>query len=122
MPAGASVAQIIHYGQLMRSSRFQKFDYGWTRNLRLYGSTRPSNYRLRRITASVALHYGRNDLFANIRDVIRTSEQLPNLFGLFPVSHPRFNHFDFMWAKNIRELLYDRIVVLMKSVECKLDE
>lgn len=116
-PAGSSAAQIIHYGQLMRTTRFQRFDHGAIRNLQIYGSIRPPIYQLERISAPVALHYGRNDLFADVRDVQRLSTQLPNLFGLFPVPHPRFNHFDFLWARNIRELLYNRVVVLMRSAE-----
>lgn len=116
-PAGASAAQIIHYGQLMRTTRFQKYDHGILSNLRLYGSLRPPIYRLERITASVALHYGRNDLFADVKDVLRLSKRLPNLFGLYPVPHPRFNHFDFLWAKSVRELLYNRLVVVMKTAE-----
>lgn len=116
-PAGASAAQIIHYGQLMGSTRFQKYDHGMFTNLRMYGSIRPPVYHLERITASVALHYGRNDLFSDVKDVLRLSKQLPNLFGLYPAPHPRFNHFDFLWARNVRELLYNRLVVVMRTAE-----
>lgn len=111
------MTQIVHYGQLMKSTEFRRFDYGWHRNLRSYGKFKPPNYQLGRINASVALHYGTNDLFVDVHDVLRLGSQLPNLFGLFPVSHPRFNHFDFLWAKNVRELLYNRVVTVMKTAE-----
>lgn len=116
-PAGSSAAQIIHYGQLMRTSRFRKFDHGAIRNLQLYGSLLPPEYRLHRVTAPVALHYGHNDLLAAVEDIHRLGAKLSNVLGYFPVAHPRFNHFDFLWARNVRDLLYKRVVALMKTAE-----
>lgn len=41
--------------------------------------------------------------------------ELGNPFGKFLVPDKRFNHIDFMWAKNGKELLYDYILDQMKQ-------
>lgn len=101
----------------MNTRQFRQYDHGVIGNVRVYGSPRPPIYPINRVTAPVALHYGRNDLLAAVEDVLRLGSDLPNLIGLFPVSHPKFNHLDFVWARNIRELLYERIVLLMRTAE-----
>lgn len=83
----------------------------------MYGSYDPPNYSLHNITAPVALHYGSNDWFAHSDDVEKLSRILPNLVGLFKAKDPHFNHFDFIWAHNVRELVYNDLVELMKKHE-----
>lgn len=117
IPSGSSTYQIIHYGQLMKTNRFCLYNYGAIKNLKVYGSLRPPIYNLDQIYAPVALHYGRNDLLASVDDVLKLAGELPNLFGLFPAPHPRFNHIDFLFAKNIRQLVYEKIIILMKTAE-----
>lgn len=117
IPSGSSTRQIIHYGQLMKTDRFCLYNYGAVKNLKVYRSLRPPTYRLDRVYAPVALHYGRNDLLASVEDVLKLGSELPNLFGLFPAPHPRFNHIDFLFAKNVRQLVYEKIITLMRTAE-----
>lgn len=114
-PSGASTRQIIHYGQLMRVNHFRQYDYGYFGNHNRYGTFRPPNYNLEQITAPVALHYGSNDWLAAVVDVQRLASRLPNLVEYREVPHPRFNHLDFVWARNVSELLYNRVLDLMNS-------
>ncbi|XP_055615722.1 lipase 3-like [Toxorhynchites rutilus septentrionalis] len=109
-PAGASVNQIVHYGQGINSRRFRQFDYGLALNLIRYGSITPPNYPLDRVTAPVFLHYGDNDWLAAVRDVQQLSTQLGNTVGLFRVPDNRWNHLDFTYATDAKPLLYDRII------------
>lgn len=117
LPAGAAARQIVHYGQLMQSDHFQKYDLGRLRNKLKYGSFSPPNYALENVTSPVALHYGANDWLSNSKDVEKLAKILPNLVGLYEAKDPRFTHFDFLWAHNIRDLLYDDMVNLMKTYE-----
>lgn len=55
IPAGASVGQIIHYGQLMQIDDFRKYDYGKTKNMIMYGTTTPPKYALENVDAPVVL-------------------------------------------------------------------
>lgn len=47
------------------------------------------------------------------QDVHQLSKDLGNTYGEFPVPHNGFNHLDFMWAKDVKVLLYDKILSLM---------
>lgn len=108
-PAGSSTAQVIHYGQGMKSHRFAQFDYGTVTNLRRYLSRRPPAYPLSQIDSPIILHYSLNDWMAAKVDVLELAKHLRHAH-LDEVDHPRFNHLDFVWAKNIKELLYNKII------------
>lgn len=116
-PAGASTNNLVHYAHGIRSGRFRQFDHGSISNLRLYGNIRPPNYNLRNIRAPVALHYSSNDWLAEPIDVAELNAGLPNSLGMFLVPDQRFNHLDFMWAIDVRTLLYDRVINIMRLVE-----
>lgn len=47
--------------------RFEKFDYGPEKNMVVYGSEIPPEYDLKKVTAPVALYYGKNDLLVDTR-------------------------------------------------------
>ncbi|XP_043269208.1 uncharacterized protein [Venturia canescens] len=115
VPAGASVRQIIHYGQVVKSGKFQQYDHGWVKNWRKYKSLRPPLYDLSRIKVPVSLHYASNDWLSDPRDVDHLYRELGNPIGKFRVPHESFGHIDFLWAKDGKELLYDKIVSLMKK-------
>lgn len=117
LPAGAAVRQVIHYGQLMQNDKFARYDFGTYRNKRIYGRPDPPSYNLNNISAPVALHYGFNDMLADVVDVRKLGNNLPNLVGFFPVADPRCNHFDFIWASSVRTMIYDKVIDLMKRQE-----
>lgn len=116
-PAGASTNQMFHYGQGIRSGRFRQFDHGYISNLLEYGSMRPPAYNLGNIRAPIALHYSSNDWLAEPIDVEELHRGLPNVIGKFLVPDPLFNHLDFCWAIDVRTLLYNRVVNIMRLVE-----
>lgn len=72
-PAGSSVDQIVHYGQLVKSGKFRNFDFGWFKNIRVYGSLSPPDYDLSKITAPVYLHYSGNDWLSAVEVRIKIS-------------------------------------------------
>lgn len=109
-PAGASVKQLVHYGQCVNSSSFRQFDYGPERNRALYGSSVPPNYPLKSIIAPVFLHYGDNDKLTVPQDVRRVNMQLGNSMGLFRVPFNNWNHLDFIYGSSAKSLLYDGVI------------
>lgn len=121
---------------------FHQFDYGPDQNILKYGNIKPPDYDLSKVTAPVAIWYGLNDrlvyhevrkieeylwfwvklqetLFTSFllsfQDVVALSKQLPNLVGLHLVPFPKFNHFDFLWAKDSQSLLYDHVIQVMSQ-------
>lgn len=47
------------------------------------------------------------------QDVDKLYTKLGNPFGKFRVPYDKFNHLDFLWAKDVKSLLYDKILSLM---------
>ncbi|XP_046394636.1 lipase 3-like [Ischnura elegans] len=115
VPAGTSTKTIIHYAQEVNSGRFSRFDYGKVENLRIYGQEVPPDYNLSLVTAPIYLHYAENDWLANVEDVMDLSNKLPNVVEKLEVSDHDFNHLDFLWAIDVKELVYNNITMLMKK-------
>ncbi|KAB0799644.1 hypothetical protein PPYR_07524 [Photinus pyralis] len=113
-PAGAATKQLLHFAQEVNSGHFRKYDYGFFRNIAKYGSISPPKYKLKKVTAPVYLHYSRNDWISNEKDVIKLSRELGNVKGKFLILDDRFNHVDFVYGIDAYQLLYLRVLGLMK--------
>ncbi|XP_025266499.1 lipase 1-like [Camponotus floridanus] len=110
-----SVKAMEHYVQEIHSGKFRKYDYGRARNQLIYNSAEPPDYNLANITVPSALFYGSGDLLVNIFDVKRLYRILPNVVDLYEVPWSKFNHLDFIWAKDAPKLVYERAFKLMKN-------
>ncbi|KAL4718962.1 hypothetical protein ACJJTC_018949 [Scirpophaga incertulas] len=91
IPSGAATKQFIHYAQSFISGEFRHYDYGAEDNLKKYGTDLPPDYKLSNVVAPVSLFY-------NIHKV---------------PYHP-FNHLDFLWAKDFKNIVYYRLRKLMR--------
>ncbi|CAK1547289.1 unnamed protein product [Leptosia nina] len=111
-PAGSSVKQFVHYGQLVKSGYFQQYDYKLL-NLQKYGTHTPPSYPVEKITAPIAIFYGKEDLLSELADVKMLTSKLPNLIELYTVEDPNFSHFDFIYARDKGILLFPKIMSLM---------
>lgn len=116
-PAGASTDQIVHYGQLIRSAKFRRYDLGVIANKIEYGSILPPRYDLNKIKAPVGLHYSLNDWLADPKDVQELQIGLGNVVESHIISDKKFNHLDFLWAIDARKLVYNKVVSMMKRFE-----
>ncbi|CAD7078751.1 unnamed protein product [Hermetia illucens] len=117
IPAGASIMQLIHYGQILKSGVFQQYDYGRLANFLRYRTFEPPRYNLSRVTAPVILHYADNDYLSAPEDVETLAKQLPGIVSKRMVPMRRFNHIDFIWGINSKELLYSHVISNMKKIE-----
>lgn len=58
-PAGAGWKNVIHYAQIIKSSRFQRWDYGSDEeNKKHYGSTEPPQYDLAKCSVPTGIFTG----------------------------------------------------------------
>jgi len=48
------------------------------------------------------------------KDVKRLYHLLPNVVDMYEVPWSKFNHMDFVWAKDASKLVYDRILKIMR--------
>lgn len=60
-PAGLSLKCLNHYMQMLRSDRFQFFDYGLEKNRLYYNADVPPAYPLQNISVPFYLVYGTTD-------------------------------------------------------------
>ncbi|CAL8103706.1 unnamed protein product [Orchesella dallaii] len=114
VPAGASVRSLVHYAQGVMSGVFRKYDFGRATNLEVYGQVNPPEYDISKITAPVALYWGENDWLGVKSDVYRLAEQLPNIQRKYRINHDKYNHLDFLWAKDNVELINQQTIEFMK--------
>ncbi|XP_069676695.1 lipase 1-like [Periplaneta americana] len=113
--AGTSIKTLLHYAQIMKSGRFQQYDYGLIQNLVKYGQHFPPDYEVKKITTPASLHYGEGDLIVNPKDAKHLAEQLSHLVEITAVRAPKFNHIDFVFANQGKPLLYDHLLNLAEE-------
>lgn len=107
-PAGTSVKNILHFGQLVEAGRFQQYDYGWVKNLVQYRSTSPPVYPVEKIGTEIVLFSGEHDTLADTRDVKWIAGKLKNV-AINQVI-PEYNHLDFIWGQSARNKVYKKII------------
>lgn len=110
-PAGSSIDEIIHYGQMIRNKEFRLFDYDSARmNQRIYGTSTPPLYNLTAITAPVYLYYSKGDDLATPEDAIDLQNQLPNVQSSYLVPIDDFSHIDFGFSYLAKPFVYDELL------------
>ncbi|XP_026730926.1 lipase 1-like [Trichoplusia ni] len=117
-PAGVSLRQLAHYGQGIAGNEFRRYDQGSRlSNYRVYGSFKPPRYDLSKITTPVFLHYSDTDKFAHVNDVDRLFRELGRPIGKFRIPLASFSHVDFLYGINSRELLFNRVINLIRAMD-----
>eukprot|EP01119_Soliformovum_irregulare_P023743 TRINITY_DN8361_c0_g1_i1.p1 TRINITY_DN8361_c0_g1~~TRINITY_DN8361_c0_g1_i1.p1 ORF type:complete len:388 (-),score=73.08 TRINITY_DN8361_c0_g1_i1:45-1067(-) len=115
-PAGTSVRNMMHWSQMVRSGRFQKYDYG-LENYYYYGQFEPPQYYPENMThPPVAFFTGTQDDLADPVDVANLIDILPA--SNKPVKHLNievYQHLDFTWGEDAWKLLYPTVIDLAKK-------
>ena len=115
-PSGTSVYTLAHYLQLIKRGGFQAYDYSFSNeslNLEHYGSQTPPNYDFDKIPSNIPILImpGETDTMAALEDC----EELYDILNkkqrddveMYVVEG--YNHVDFMWGRNVGELVYPKI-------------
>ncbi|XP_071056613.1 lipase 3-like [Onthophagus taurus] len=105
LPGGVSFQILTHYGQIYKSRRFQKFDFGPKENLKRYGFEQPPLYNISKITSPVVLMHGKTDMFADPQDVHEFCMDLPNCVLDYFINETTYSHISYLVGKDA-----DRIV------------
>ncbi|XP_011189067.3 lipase 3 isoform X1 [Zeugodacus cucurbitae] len=118
-PAGISRNQLKHFGQLIRTGKFQKFDYySKDANFRQYKQPTPPQYNLRNVRVPLQLFFGTRDLLLTKEDAIRLTKELKNTkYTLHELRG--FNHIDLLYSSMAPRLVYKHIVNNVKNVTLK---
>ncbi|XP_069680597.1 lipase member K-like [Periplaneta americana] len=116
--AGAPMKQMLHYVQLYKSGRFCQYDYGKSENLKRYNSTQPPSYNISKTEVPVAIFYAEADTTADVTDVMKLYNELPNVIKLQKVAQKGFNHLDFVTHKDIATLVNKPVIDILQPY-CK---
>ncbi|KAI5632672.1 alpha/beta-hydrolase lipase region domain-containing protein [Phthorimaea operculella] len=113
--AGISTKDLVHFGQLVTSGRFQRYDYGRKKNMQRYGSPIPPEYDLSKVTSSVVLISASNDQLSTPQDVEILVSKLPNLVENYLVPNPYWSHNDQIFGNEAPKLVFAKIVQYLNS-------
>nr|XP_013027275.2 lipase member K-like [Anser cygnoides]XP_047925142.1 lipase member K-like [Anser cygnoides]XP_047925144.1 lipase member K-like [Anser cygnoides] len=112
-PAGTSVQNLIHWLQGVRSGALRAYDGGSIYNSLRYRQMGPPLYNVKNMTVPTAIWSGGADCLADPRDVALLLPQIANLVHYRAI--PEWNHMDFLLGLDATEILYHKIVHMMKN-------
>jgi len=108
-PDWTSTQEAIHYAQMIRSGKFQKFDWGKEGNLQHYGALTPPEYDLKKFKVPTAIFYGENDTLADTPDVMILLNTLPPETIVHVEEVLTYTHTDFNWSIDAFQVLYPKV-------------
>ncbi|XP_030383250.1 lipase 1 [Scaptodrosophila lebanonensis] len=114
-PAGVAAKQVKHFIQIIKNGRFAPYSYSASKNMLLYREHVPPRYNLSLVTVPTFVYYSSNDLLCHPHDVESMCEDLGNPAGKYLVPMKDFNHMDFLWAIDVRRLLYARMLQVLEK-------
>ncbi|VDK19416.1 unnamed protein product [Anisakis simplex] len=117
LPAGTSLANLVHWAQMVNAKRVQKYDLGSEeKNMMRYGTPTPPAYNLSLVNAPVYLYWSDADWLTDKRDI------QDGLLAVIPKEYitennelADFNHFDFIWGTHAAPQIYIPIINIIKD-------
>ncbi|KOB67911.1 Lipase [Operophtera brumata] len=96
---GISVKDLAHFGQLVLSGKFQRYDEGSEGNIKRYGTSKPPQYDLSKITSPVVLMAARSDWISTLKDTETLRSQLPNVIEKYIIREKYWSHNNHLWGE-----------------------
>eukprot|EP00475_Leptophrys_vorax_P009321 TRINITY_DN1617_c0_g1_i4.p1 TRINITY_DN1617_c0_g1~~TRINITY_DN1617_c0_g1_i4.p1 ORF type:complete len:402 (+),score=81.24 TRINITY_DN1617_c0_g1_i4:1184-2389(+) len=115
-PAGTSVKNMAHWGQIVRVNRFGMYDYGSDGNMLKYGQASPPDYDLTKIKTPTATFVGGYDVLADPMDAEKLEAILSNN-GALVLAHKEesYDHADFIVGIDAHERVYPIVLQLLEQ-------
>jgi len=116
-PAGTSTMNIIHWMQMVRTGKLQKYDFeNDADNMQHYGQTTPPEYDIGKINADVRIFWSPTDWLADKQDI--EGFLLKNINPNSLKENKKlddFNHLDFIWGNRAKDEVYKPIVMEIQN-------
>lgn len=119
-PSGISTRQPKHFIQLTDSGKFQQYDYGLVKNMRIYGQSSPPDYKLENIRplSPVDIFYSDDDMATNATDIRLLGKKLPSVV-MHHITKPTWHHMDFVHALTVANDINKPIMRIFEKYEKK---
>jgi len=100
---------------VIRKGTFAQYDYGYFKNLRTYGLSKPPEFILSHIPASLPMWmgYGGTDGLADVTDVEHTLAELPSSPELLYLED--YGHIDFVLGSSAKEDVYKHMIQFFRA-------
>ncbi|XP_057376938.1 gastric triacylglycerol lipase-like [Daphnia carinata] len=106
---GTSVPVLAQFAQNFKAGEtFQTYDYGAKGNRIRYGTKKPLEYDLKKVTAPVYVYSGGNDRVVTPRDANWLLPRLGNLKRSVRIES--YNHADYLWGTDVNEVLHNSLM------------
>ncbi|KAI3413113.1 Lipase [Psidium guajava] len=114
-PQPSSSKNLRHLFQMIRKGSFAKYDYGFFKNMKIYGQLKPPAFDLKHIPQTLPLWmaYGGNDALADMADLQLTLEELQSKPELLYIEN--YGHVDFLVGLKAKEDVYDHMIRFFMS-------
>ncbi|KAH7712220.1 Protein LIPL-1 [Aphelenchoides avenae] len=120
-PAGTSTQNIMHWAQMVRNGRMEKYDYrNAKKNREHYGQSHPPAYDLVRFDAPLHIYSSDADWLADEKDV--EQHLLPEINPNYLVERVKltgFSHLDFIWGLRAAKEVYEPVLLTIQADEAK---
>ncbi|XP_023946658.2 lipase 1-like [Bicyclus anynana] len=114
-PTSGSVKNILHLAQLHNRATFAQYDYGFLKNIAVYGASIPPEYDLSKVAMPVAIIVGDNDKLSTLKDVSTLRSKLPNVVDYVVSPYKQFNHLDDIWGAHMDVYLNPYIFKILEQ-------
>ncbi|XP_059056900.1 lipase 3-like [Achroia grisella] len=114
---GTSWKTAVHFAQeIVAGGKFQQFDYDTYYNKKVYGTEKPPEYDLSKVTLPISLFWAQNDLLSREKDIIKLRSKLPESTQTYMVPYSEFNHLDYIWATDVHTLVNEKVLSTLESI------
>uniref|UniRef100_A0A0R3RJ31 Lipase n=1 Tax=Elaeophora elaphi TaxID=1147741 RepID=A0A0R3RJ31_9BILA len=122
LPAGTSMANVLHWAQMVNSQKTQMYDYGSeSKNIEHYNEKTPPLYNLSLVNAPVYLYWSEQDWLADKCDIQDgLINKIPKKYLMQNNELENFNHFDFIWGTHAADQIYKPIIGIIKNDNTKM--
>ncbi|XP_014248111.1 lipase 3-like [Cimex lectularius] len=109
---GTSVQSFQHIANVVGSGlqNFTRYNYGPEKNMMYYGSEYPPRYTIEKITTPIAIFHSESDAFLDNLVLDRIRNILHTIMFDYNVPEPAFQHMDYLYGLNCRELVAPQIL------------
>ncbi|XP_059054184.1 lipase 3-like [Achroia grisella] len=113
--SGTSSKSLAHFGQLINSKHFQRYDEGVEGNVKRYGTSIPPQYNVSLISSPIVLICGENDWLSSLKDIDTLSSELPNLVENYVVPEPSWSHHNHVWGVKAPKYVFPKILEYLEK-------